>query len=183
MILSGTPLPGVFEVAANPHRDDRGAFARLYCPEVFAAQGIDFTSTQINLSTNLRANTLRGLHFQRPPHAEAKLVRCVAGKVWDVAVDLRPGPTLGHWHGVTLDAELMNAVFLPEGVAHGFLTLTENAQVLYQMGRPYQPGQARGIRWDDPDLAIDWPAAPATMSEADTTWPLWREVLPELQAT
>ena len=183
MILTETPLPGVFEIAATPHRDDRGAFARLYCPKVFADHGIDFTSTQINLSTNTRTHTLRGLHFQAPPHAEAKLVRCIKGQVWDVAVDLRPGPTQGHWHAVTLDAARMNGVFLPEGVAHGFLTLTEGAEVLYQMGRPYVPGQAKGIRWDDPDLAITWPAPPATLSEADAAWPPWREVLPELRAT
>lgn len=176
MIFRQTPLRGVVEVEAAPNHDDRGAFARLYCPAEFAEAGIAFAPSQVNLSTNTRALTLRGLHYQEPPYAEAKLVRAVAGRVWDVAVDLRPGPGRGRWHAVELDAGRMNAVFLPEGVAHGFLTLTEGAAVLYQMGRMFEPGHGRGIRWDDPDLAIAWPAAPAVISEADRSWPLWREV-------
>ena len=175
MIFAETPLPGVIEIAAEPHRDARGAFARFYCPEEFATAGITFAPTQVNLSTNTSRHTLRGLHYQDPPHAEAKLVRCIRGRVWDVAVDLRPGPGLGRWHGIELSAAAMNAVFLPEGVAHGFLTLTEGAELLYQMGRNFVPGQARGIRWDDPDLAISWPAPPAVMSEADRAWPGLRE--------
>ena len=176
MNFRATPIPGVVEIEADPHKDERGAFVRLYCPEEFAQAGIDFTPTQVNLSTNARALTLRGLHYQVPPHAEAKLVRAVAGRVWDVAVDLRPGAGRGQWHAVELDAARMNAVFLPEGVAHGFLTLTEGAAVLYQMGRLFVPGHGRGIRWDDPDLAIAWPAAPCVISRADRAWPLWREL-------
>lgn len=177
MIFAETPLPGVFEIDARPHRDDRGLFARLYCPEEFARAGIAFSSTQVNLSTNARRHTLRGLHYQDPPHAEAKLVRCIAGRVWDVAVDLRPGRGRGRWHAVELDAARMNAVFLPEGIAHGFLTLTDDAQLLYQMGRPHAPGRGRGIRWDDPDLAIAWPSGPAVISEADRGWPGFREAV------
>lgn len=179
MIFRETPIAGVVEIGAEPHADARGLFARLYCPEEFAAAGIAFTPMQVNLSTNLRRHTLRGLHYQNPPHAEAKLVRCIAGRVWDVAVDLRPGPGRGRWHAVELDAERMNAVFLPEGIAHGFLTLSEGAQVLYQMGRLHAPGQGRGVRWDDPDLAIGWPAAPEAISEADRGWPGLRETLGE----
>lgn len=177
MRFDETPLPGVFEIAATPHSDARGLFVRLYCPDEMAGAGIAFTSTQINLSTNTRRFTLRGLHFQPAPHAEAKLVRCIAGTVWDVAVDLRPGPGQGRWHAVELDARRMNAIFLPEGIAHGFLTLTDGAEVLYQMGRPHLAGQARGIRWDDADLAIAWPAAPEIISEADCAWPGFREAL------
>jgi dTDP-4-dehydrorhamnose 3,5-epimerase len=177
MIFSETPIPGVFEIGAQPHSDARGIFARLYCPEEFAHAGIAFTSTQVNLSTNLRRHTLRGLHFQSPPHAEAKLVRCIAGTVWDVAVDLRPGPGQGRWHAVELDAERMNAVFLPDGIAHGFLTLTDGAQVLYQMGRLHEPGHGRGIRWDDPDLAIAWPGDPEVISDADRAWPGFCEAI------
>ena len=167
-----TPLAGVVEIEAEPHLDDRGGFARLYCPNEFEAAGINFRPTQVNLSTNCGRHLLRGLHYQNEPHAEAKLVRCTMGRIWDVAVDL----TTGCWHAVELSAEKMNAVFLPEGVAHGFLTLTANAHVLYQMGRDHVPGQARGIRWDDPDLGIDWPASPEMMSDADREWPRWRDV-------
>ncbi len=177
MKIIETPLPGVFEFQANPHEDARGLFTRLYCPDTFRDAGIDFTSTQINLSTNTRKHTLRGLHFQDPPFAEAKLVRCVKGSVWDVAVDMRPGATLGMWHAVTLDAKAMNAVLLPEGVAHGFLTLTDDADVLYQMGRSYTPGHGKGIRWDDPDLNISWPNMHNVMSEQDANLPSWRAVL------
>lgn len=172
MIFSATPIPGVVVVTATPHRDARGSFARLYCPDEFAAAGIEFAPTQINLSVNPLRLTLRGLHFQHPPFAEAKLVRAVVGQVWDVAVDLRPGPGFGRWHGVVLDAAVMTAVFLPEGVAHGFLTLSDGAEVLYQMGRSYLPGKAQGLRWDDPALGIVWPAAPALIGDADRGWPL-----------
>ena len=172
MNFSATPIPGVVASTTPPHRDARGSFARLYCPDEFAAAGIAFTPGQINLSANPRRHTLRGLHFQHPPFAEAKLVRAVAGQVWDVAVDLRPGPGFGRWHGVVLDAQVMNAVFLAEGVAHGFLTLSDGAEVLYQMGRPHVPGRAAGLRWDDPALAIQWPAAPALIGDADRICPL-----------
>ena len=172
MNFAPTPIPGVVEVTTTPHRDARGGFARLYCPDEFAAAGIVFAPTQVNLSTNPLRHTLRGLHFQHAPHAEAKLVLAVAGQVWDVAVDLRPGAGFGRWHGLLLDAAAMNAVFLPKGVAHGFLTLTDDAALLYQMSRNHVPGHANGLRWDDPALAIAWPAPPALLAEADRTWPL-----------
>jgi len=171
MRFTPTPLPGVIEIAAQPHSDDRGSFARIYCREEFAGAGIAFHPIQVSLSSNLRAHTLRGLHYQRAPQAEAKLMRCVAGRVWDVAVDRRPGPGYGAWFGVELSAERMNAVFLPEGMAHGFLTLTDGAVVQYQMDRVYVPGHAAGYRWDDPALAIDWPAQPVVIAEADLRWP------------
>lgn len=178
MKLHPNPIPGVFEISVEPHQDERGCFARLYCPETIAAAKIDFTSTQINLSTNAKKHTLRGVHFQQPPFAEAKIVRCVQGRVWDVAVDLRAGPTYGHWQSFELSAAQLNAVHIPEGVAHGFLTLEDETHLLYQMGRPYEHGHARGIRWDDADLAIEWPAAPKVISEVDLNWPSWRELLP-----
>lgn len=171
MQFEETGLPGVWHIEAEPHGDDRGLFARLYCPQEFAAAGIDFTPRQVNLSTNAERHTLRGLHFQKPPHAEAKLVRVVRGRCWDVAVDLRPGPTRGRWIAYELDAERMNALFLPEGIAHGFLTLSPDTHILYQMGRDYVSGHADGLRWDDPDLAIDWPAPPAVLSDKDRGWP------------
>lgn len=171
-----TPLPGMVEIAGAPHNDDRGSFVRIYCRDAFTAAGIDFHPVQASLSTNTRRHTLRGLHYQPAPHAEAKLVRCVAGAVFDVAVDLRPGPGFGRWHAVTLSAEEANAVFLPEGVAHGFLTMTDGAVLQYHMDRAHVPGHAAGLRWDDPDLSIPWPATPAVMSEADRRWPRLRDL-------
>ena len=178
MILAPTPIAGMFELTAEVHRDARGAFARLYCPGRFAAAGLASAPTSLNLSVTTHRHTLRGLHFQRPPLAEAKLVRAVAGRVWDVAVDLRAGPGFGRWHAVTLDAGAMNAVFLPEGVAHGFLTLTADAQILYQMGRDHVPGAGLGIAWDDPDLSLPWPSVPRLLSDADRNWPRLRDITP-----
>jgi dTDP-4-dehydrorhamnose 3,5-epimerase len=171
MRFLSTALPGLMLIEAEPHFDDRGSFARIYCRDEFAAAGIDFHPIQASLSTNLSLHTLRGLHYQRAPQAEAKLVRCVSGRVWDVAVDLRPGPTFGASFGVELSAERMNALFLPEGMAHGFLTLTEGAVVQYQMDRAHVPGHAAGYRWNDPSLRIDWPAVPTVISAADQLWP------------
>lgn len=171
MIIEPTDLPGVMRVATQPHADDRGLFARLYCPKEFATAGVAFRPTQVNLSTNVHAGTLRGLHFQKPPHAEAKLVRVIRGRAWDVAVDLRSGPFRGRWIAEELSADGLNALFLPEGVAHGFLTLEPDTHILYQMGRSYVPGHADGLRWDDPALGIDWPQAPAVISDQDRTWP------------
>ena len=173
MIITATELPGVMRIVAEPQSDARGLFARLYCPEEFAEAGIDFTPTQVNLSTNRHIHTLRGMHFQRPPHAESKLVRVIQGRAWDVVVDLRSGPTRGKWIAEELSSDGLNALFLPEGVAHGFLTLEPDTHILYQMGRNYVPGQADGVRWDDPDLAIEWPSPPnpETLSEQDRTWP------------
>lgn len=171
MIFHETPLPGLYEVEALPHRDARGAFARAFCADEFAAAGIAFQPAQTNISTNTAAFTLRGLHFQAPPFAEAKLIRAVQGRAFDVAVDLRPGPTRGRWHGVTLSAAAMNAFFISEGFAHGFLTLEPETTLLYQMAPAYVPGHGAGIRWDDPTLAIDWPAQPQVIADADRALP------------
>ncbi len=146
MRFKALPIQGVFEIEAEPHADMRGAFARLYCPAEFASAGIDFNPVQINLSTNPARGTLRGLHFQDPPFAEAKLVRAVRGRAFDVAVDLRTdSPTFKQWTSVVLDSHAMNAIFIPEGCAHGFLTLEDDTDLLYQMGRAYEPGHAPGI--------------------------------------
>lgn len=166
-----TGLPGVFEIETTPHGDERGLFARLYCPEEFTKAGIAFTPTQVNLSTNPVTGTLRGMHFQKPPFAEAKLVRVIQGAAWDVAVDLRAGPTFGKWIATELSAKNLRALYLPEGVAHGFLTLSADTHILYQMGRSYVPGHADGVRWDDPALAIDWPSAPEVIADKDQAWP------------
>ena len=172
MRIAATELDGVYELELEPHVDERGFFARLHCPEELARAGILFLSTQINLSRNTAAYTLRGMHYQDPPFAEAKIVRAVAGSLYDVAVDLRPdSPSLHRWIARTLDARRGNALVLPEGIAHGFLTLEPDTDVLYQMGRPYVPGKARGFRWDDPKIAIQWPRRPAVVGAADSAWP------------
>ncbi|WP_346915128.1 dTDP-4-dehydrorhamnose 3,5-epimerase [uncultured Roseibium sp.] len=166
-----THLKDVILVETEGHRDERGSFVRLYCPESFSKAGIDFVSTQINLSTNHKRHTLRGMHWQDPPHAEAKLVRVMTGEIYDVVADIRPdSPTYGRWQAFELSADNQRALFIPEGCAHGFLTLQDETNVLYQMGRTYVPGHARGFRYDDPAFAITWPAVPAYISEADLTW-------------
>jgi dTDP-4-dehydrorhamnose 3,5-epimerase len=175
VIFEPTALPGVIRVIQTPHGDARGSFSRLYCPEEFANAGIAFTSTQVNLSRNPVRLTLRGLHWQEAPHAEAKFIRITQGRVFEVVVDLREGsPTRHHHISLELDATTGDGLFIPEGFAHGFLTLEDNTDMLYQMGRPHAPGHARGLRWDDPALAIDWPATPLLLNEADRIWPLIR---------
>lgn len=177
MKLTESAIAGMFTVESPVHRDDRGSFVRAYCRDAFREAGITFDPVQSNLSTNPHLHTLRGLHFQHPPYAEAKLVRCVAGRIWDVAVDLRPGPGHGQWQAIELSAEKANALYLPQGLAHGFLTLSPDAIVLYEMASAYVPGKAAGIRWDDPQLRISWPAPPALMSPADAIWPQLRDLL------
>jgi dTDP-4-dehydrorhamnose 3,5-epimerase len=171
MIFHSTPLPGLIEVEATPHVDDRGSFARTFCADEFNSNGFPFKPAQTSLSTNIAAFTLRGLHFQRPPFAETKLVRAVSGKAFDVAVDLRPGATFGQWHAVELCSERMNALFIPEGYAHGFMTTEPNTTLLYHISPAHVPGHSAGVRWDDPTLSISWPGAPAVISETDANLP------------
>lgn len=166
-----TPLAGVLRVESPMHHDNRGSFQRLWCADSFARAGLDFVPHQASLSTNTTRHTLRGLHWQAEPHPEQKLVRCVAGAVWDVAVDLRPdSATYLCWHGQELSATNGLALFLPRGVAHGFLTLTDLALVDYLIDQPHTPEAARGARWNDPAFAISWPHAPALMSDRDQSW-------------
>lgn len=172
MRFDPTSLPGVFEVSSRAHEDARGHFRRTWCAESFARAGIDFAPSQASLSGNTEAHTLRGLHWQEEPHGEQKLVRCVAGAVWDVALDLRPGSRgYRRWHGVRLSAEAGNALFLPRGVAHGFLTLEPGTVVEYLIDTPHAPEAARGLCWNDPAFAIAWPATPEVISERDQSWP------------
>lgn len=172
MRFLATDIAGVVIVEAEPHTDDRGGFARLHCPQAFAAAGIPFAPAQTSLSTNPARHTLRGLHLQRHPHAETKLVRAVRGRVFDVAVDLRPdSPTHRHWTATELSATNLRGLFIPEGVAHGFLTLEPDSDVLYQIAPAYAPGHAAGVRWNDPAFGIAWPAAPALLSPTDAAYP------------
>jgi dTDP-4-dehydrorhamnose 3,5-epimerase len=165
-------IPGVYVVETVPHRDERGSFARVFCTEEFVAAGITFTTAQINLSGNAKRHTLRGLHYQNAPHAEAKFVRAVRGRAFDVVIDLRKDSlTYRQWLAVELDANTMNALYVPEGCAHGFLTLEDDTEILYQMGRHHVDGHAQGVRWNDPAFSIVWPAAPAVISPRDANYP------------
>lgn len=172
MIFLPTALPGAFRIEPEPLQDDRGFFARSFCREEFARHGLDPSCAQCNISYNARRGTLRGLHYQPPPHLEAKLVRCTRGAIFDVIVDLRPGsPTLGRHTAVELTAENRRMLFVPAEFAHGFLTLTDDAEVFYQMSSPFIPGAGRGFRYDDPAFAIDWPLPVEVVSERDRGYP------------
>lgn len=172
MRFEPTAIPGVIEVLAAPAEDARGAFLRTWCRETFDAAGIAFDPIQISLSENRALHTLRGMHWQAAPAEERKLIRCVRGAVHDVALDLREGsPTRLRSVGVTLSAAARNAILIPGGCAHGFLTLTEDAVLEYMIDAPYAPEHARGVRWDDPAFGIAWPASPAVIGERDRRWP------------
>lgn len=172
MQIRETEIAGVRLIDTAPAADARGAFARLYCPEELGAAGIAFTAAQASLSRNPAALTLRGMHYQAPPRAEAKLVHVTQGAIFDVAIDLRPdSPTFRRWLGVRLDAATLSALFIPEGCAHGFLTLAPDTDVLYHISRTFEPGWGRGVRWNDPAFAIEWPARPEVISERDAGYP------------
>jgi dTDP-4-dehydrorhamnose 3,5-epimerase len=167
-----TPLAGAFVIELDRRGDDRGFFARTFCERELAEHGLPTRWPQCNLSRNTRAGTLRGMHFNVAPYAEAKLVRCTRGAIWDAVVDLRPAsPTRMRWFGVELSDEVGNALYVPEGFAHGFVTLRDDTDVFYHMGRFFQADAARGARWDDPLFGIAWPRAPAVISERDRTYP------------
>jgi dTDP-4-dehydrorhamnose 3,5-epimerase len=169
-----TELSGVWVIGLDRIVDERGWFARSFDAEEFAERGMSAEVAQCNVSSNAREGTLRGMHFQADPHGESKLVRCVRGAIYDVAVDLRPEqPTHCRWHGVELSAENRLALYIPAGMAHGFQTLSDDCEVLYQMGRRYVPDAARGVRWDDPAFAIQWPPAVAgrTIAQKDREYP------------
>jgi dTDP-4-dehydrorhamnose 3,5-epimerase len=175
MIFQETPIDGAWVVVPEPLDDERGLFARTFCTEEFTARGLDIRVAQCNTSFNARAGTLRGLHFQAEPHGEAKLVRCTQGAICDVAVDVRPdSPSFRRWFSVELTATNRRAFFIPEGCAHGFQSLHDASEVLYQMSTPHVPGAERGVRWDDPAFGVMWPEPPArgrTISERDATYP------------
>lgn len=172
MKFQPTDLPGVVRVRLEPVADARGFFARLFCPDEFAAAGYAFAPAQMSLSRNAAAHTLRGLHFQTAPFAESKLVRVVRGSAHDVVVDLRPeSPAYRRSTAALLSADNGEALLIPQGCAHGFLTLEDETDVLYQIDRPHAPGHSRGVRYDDPALAIAWPAAPRVIGPADLAWP------------
>jgi len=172
MIFQKTKLAGVLEIHLEPKADKRGFFARSWCKQDFEHQGLNPNLVQCNISFNPRKGTLRGMHYQDGRYAEAKLVRCTKGAIYDVAVDMRPqSATFMQWIGTTLTAANRNALYVPEGCAHGFLTLEEDTEVFYQMSEVYHPEAARGVRWNDPAFKIDWLGTAEVISDRDRTFP------------
>jgi dTDP-4-dehydrorhamnose 3,5-epimerase len=175
MEFDATALSGVWVLRSVDTEDERGSFARTFCAGEFRAHGIDPHVEQCSRSRNSKPGTLRGLHLQTEPHGETKIVRCTRGEIFDVVVDLRRGsPTFGGHHSECLSAENGIALVMPPGVAHGFVTLTADSEVWYQMSAAYERDAAAGVRWDDPDLAIPWPShmtASFTISARDSTLP------------
>jgi dTDP-4-dehydrorhamnose 3,5-epimerase len=168
MQFLATSLPGVYEIRIEPHRDERGFFARTWCEHEFGAHGLNSKLVQCNISFNSRKGTLRGMHFQAAPHSEVKLVRCTKGSIYDVVLDLRPeSSTYKQWVGLTLTAEDRNMAYIPERCAHGFITLEDETEVFYQMSEFYNPESARGVRWDDPAFGIVWPTRVEVISRRD----------------
>jgi len=166
------PIAGAALVHLDRHTDHRGFFSRAWCEQEFADHGLPAHVAQINYSHNDRKATLRGMHYQLAPHEEAKVIRCIRGEIYDVLVDLRPGsPTRGRWYGATLSAANADMLVVPEGCAHGFITLADDTDVLYLVSVPYAPGAERGLRWDDPAFNIAWPIRPLVFSEKDADWP------------
>lgn len=172
MIFAEAGLPGVYEVQIDSKPDERGFFARTWCHDQFASQGLDSQLVQCSLSYNTRKGTLRGMHFQAPPLAETKLVRCTRGSIYDVALDLRlESKSYRRWVGVHLTADKRNALYIPKGCAHGFLTLEDDTEVFYQMSDFYDADSSRGVRWNDPAFGIAWPGKVEIISSRDAGYP------------
>jgi dTDP-4-dehydrorhamnose 3,5-epimerase len=177
MTFHETKLAGVFEIALDLNSDERGFFARSWCQKEFERQGLNPKVVQCNISFNVRRGTLRGIHYQDAPCPEAKLVRCTKGSIYDVVVDLRPASaTFKDWIAVVLTAEKGNMLYVPEGCAHGFLTLEDETEVFYQMSEFYHAELSRGVRFDDPAFQIAWPDKIEVISERDRTYPNFEEV-------
>ena len=173
MRFTQTPLAGAYTIDPELHGDERGFFARMLCTDELAAHGLNMQIAQVNISYSAHAGTLRGLHYQAPPHAEAKIMRCTRGAIFDVMVDMRPdSATYLQWFGTELSADNRRLAYVPEGFAHGFLTLTDHCEVMYPVTARYMPGAERGICYDDPSLDIEWPIPVRTVSDKDQAWPL-----------
>ena len=167
-----TDLPGAWTIDLEPTRDDRGFFSRIFCAREFAARGLVTNFVQHSLSFSATRGTLRGMHFQAPPHSEVKIVECVKGAIWDVIIDIRPqSPSFGYWTGVELTAKNRRQLYIPVGFAHGFETLTDDVEVRYLISSFYEPLAARGFRHDDPAFAIRWPLPVMVISDKDKAWP------------
>jgi dTDP-4-dehydrorhamnose 3,5-epimerase len=171
-------LEGARLVELSPFADSRGRFSRLFCGKVFAEAGLEGNFVQINESFNISPGTLRGMHFQLPPAAEVKVVRCMQGKMWDCIIDLRPSSaTFRKWFGAELTPENNLMMYVPRGFAHGFITIEPNTFAIYLASSAYAPGSERGVRYNDPAFAIEWPLAPAVISDKDGNWADFKEEL------
>ena len=173
LIFTESRIPGAWVIDLEPRGDERGFFARSWCREEFLAHGLNTELAQANVSFSRHRGTLRGMHYQRAPFAETKLVRCTRGSIFDVIVDLRAdSSTRGEWFGVLLSAANYRMLYVPEGCAHGFVTLEDDSEVTYQVTAPYTPDAEGGLRYDDPALAIEWPEEVRVISDKDRSWPL-----------
>jgi len=172
MLFQTTEIPGLVVVRLQRHEDERGSFARLFCQDEFASHGLATTYVQQSLSVTHKAGTLRGMHFQRPPFQETKYIRCIRGAIYDVVADLRPdSPSFRRWQAFELTGQGDLSLHIPAGYAHGFQTLSDDCEVLYQMDVRYRPEAASGFRFDDPAVGISWPRRITVIGEKDLTWP------------
>lgn len=172
MLFHEVGLPGACIIELEKRGDDRGFFARMFCPREFQQAGLIAKFVQVNNSLSAEAGTLRGLHYQLAPHAETKVVRCVRGALWDCILDLRPdSPAFGRWYGAELSAENRRMMYVPKGFAHGFLTLSKDAEAIYLVDEFYHPQSERIVRWNDARFAIQWPQTPASLSDKDANAP------------
>src|SRR5262245_61053200 len=172
MRFTACDIPGAWIIDPSPHSDLRGRFFRAWCTNEFAEHGIEFVPVQANMGASIKAGTLRGLHYQVEPHAEAKLIRCTRGSVFDVLVDLRPGSaTFGRWCGTELTAANGRMLFVPPLCAHGYQTLEGDSEIYYLTSAIYAPDAVRGLKFDDPTVGIRWPLAPTAVSDQDARWP------------
>lgn len=173
MRFSESPIAGAWVIDPTPHADARGRFMRAWCSNEFAAHGLTFVPLQANMGASRVAGTLRGLHYQVAPHEEAKLVRCTRGRVFDLLVDLRPGSaTFGRWFGTELSEENGRMLYVPPMCAHGYQTFEADSEIYYLTSAIYAPESVRGLRYDDPTVAIDWPLPPQAVSDQDLRWPV-----------
>jgi len=171
MHFQPTPIPCVVVVRPERFEDERGFFARAWAKDAFEEQGLNTSLAQCSSSYNVKKGTLRGMHYQAAPHAEAKFVRCARGTLYDVALDLRPdSATFKQWFGIELSAENGVALYIPEGCAHGFLTLEDATEVFYMITAPYEPEAARGVRYNDPAFGIEWPGEAVVINERDASY-------------
>jgi dTDP-4-dehydrorhamnose 3,5-epimerase len=175
MKFTQTSIAGAWLVTLEPRGDDRGSFARSFCTAEFASHGLETSYIQQNVSRSAKKGTLRGMHFQLGVHAEVKLIRCAAGAVFDVLMDIRPeSPTYGAWYGAQLSGDNNTQMYAPAGVAHGFITLTDDVEVTYLNSAAYAPGQEGGVRWNDPAFNVAWPTEVTVIAPKDETWPDFR---------
>ena len=172
MKYNSTDIDGLYYVDIDRLKDERGFFGRAFCRQEFEEIGLDSEVCQANISYNESAGTLRGMHYQKSPYQESKFIRCIRGSIYDVVIDLRKNsPTYCHSFGIELNDENRTALFVPEDFAHGFVTLTDDTEVIYMVSQSYVPNAEEGIRWDDPFFAIDWPINPSLVSSKDAQWP------------